>query len=195
MTINAQGYFDKLKGYLSDGYFADEGLKDSITLSEKIFSETGTKKIKINVSLPFKGDAFAIKLDNDNNPLFHFLDNNGKPWSKRCDFVVFQCYRNCISAHCIEFKYGSLPVDKVIMQLSASVSWCKTLNALMDNYTGQKKRFKVFKYVFTKHDDPSRFLDPNNEYLNKDRSIRHYHYDDVRGIAIEDLDHRSHVTV
>ena len=32
-------------------------------------------------------------------PLFHFLDDNAKPWSKRCDFVVFWCHRRQQDRH------------------------------------------------------------------------------------------------
>ena len=100
MALNARGFFDHLRSYLNMGHYATEGRDGKLLLKEKIFTET--KKQEIKVHLIFSGEAFAIKLDKLNqrgnhDPLFHFLDDTGKPWSKRCDFVVFQLYRNRVN--------------------------------------------------------------------------------------------------
>jgi hypothetical protein len=67
-------------------------------LREKYYREGETKRTTRIVRLPYKGKAFAIKLDGRNDPLFHFLDDSGKEWSKRCDFVVFQCFNRRVMA-------------------------------------------------------------------------------------------------
>ena len=116
MSLDAASYFDHLRAYLSDTYVIDEGAAGVISLTEKYFREGATKKSTRKVTLPFLGRAFAVKLDGRPEPLFHFLDDNGKQWSKRCDFIVFQCYRRCINAYLFEFKTKSLDATSIIDQ-------------------------------------------------------------------------------
>ena len=44
------------------------------------------------------------------------------------------------------------------------------------------------KYVFSCHENPEPYLDEENKYLLRDHSIRHYHYRDVNGMSLIDLD-------
>jgi len=92
MTLDAPSYFDHIKAYLSDKYIIHRGEGGEIVLTEKYFREGETKKSTRIVRLPYKGKAFAIKLDGHEEPLFHFLDNNGKevsatasPYAARLD--------------------------------------------------------------------------------------------------------------
>ena len=193
MALNAQGYFDHLKSYLNMNFYEVRGFNGEISLSEKIFIEEG--KQNITVKLKYEGEVFAIKLDKKNKgnhiPLFHFLDDTGKPWSKRCDFILFHLHKNKINIHCFEFKWKTISADRVIAQLNASSAWCRTLSNTIKNYTNKSKTLYLSKYVLTKHLNPNNYLDSNNKYLNSDQSIRHYHYDDIDGINLSDLENAS----
>lgn len=196
MALNLQGYFNSLRSYLNMAYYAVKPTNGAIVLKEKIFLPDSTKKKEIKVSLPFKGDVFAIKLDKKNKkgncaPLFHFLDDTGKPWSKRCDFVAFQHYKRKIQVYCIEFKYQTLPVQSIINQLNASVAWCESLHSTIKNYTTKKRKLNLTKFVFSYHPDPDKYLDDDGKYLQRDHSIRHYLYDDVNGTNLEDLENSN----
>ena len=198
MAINARGYFDHLKSYLNMGFYAVRGLDGEISLREKIFTETGKKNIQ--VKLKYDGEVFAIKLDKKNNrgnhdPLFHFLDDTGKPWSKRCDFILFHLHRNKICVHCFEFKWGTISADSVIAQLEASSAWCRTLSNTIKNYTNKSRKLHLSKYVLTKHPKPDPYLDAENKYLNSDQSIRHYHYDDIDGMNLAEIENASVETI
>src|SRR5436190_14522225 len=114
MPINAQGYFNALRSYLNTQYYEVSKVKDgSVVLKEKIYLPGNTsQEIKITLGIP--GEAIIIKLDKKNNkgnsdPLFHFLNDEAKPWSKRCDFVVFHRFGNRLHAYCFEFKWTTLP--------------------------------------------------------------------------------------
>jgi hypothetical protein len=94
MALNAQGYFNCLKSYLNTNHYGEPQAGSSeVVLKEKVFGQSGTKPIEYKVSLQTTGETLVIKLDTKKNgsslPLFHFLDDTSKPWSKRCDFVVF----------------------------------------------------------------------------------------------------------
>lgn len=196
MALNSQGYFNSLRSYLNMAYYAVNQANDAIVLKEKIYVPGSTKKKEIKVSLSFKGEAFGIKLDKKNDkgnsyPLFHFLDDNGKPWSKRCDFVIFQHYNRKIQVYCIEFKYETLSVESIINQLNASVCWCQSLHSTIKNYTTKKKKLNLTKFVFSFHPDPDKYLDDAGKYLQRDYSIRHYSYDDVNGMNLEDLENSN----
>ncbi|HUZ97212.1 MAG TPA: hypothetical protein VMU57_20090 [Edaphobacter sp.] len=78
MSLDAASYFDHLRAYVAKVYVVDDGTSGSITLAEKYFREGGTKKSTRKVTLSFNGKAFALKLDGHKEPLFHFLDDNGK---------------------------------------------------------------------------------------------------------------------
>ena len=143
---------------------------------------SGSKKSKVKLCAP--GDVLIIKLDKSKVPLFHFLDNDSKPWQSG---VIFHSYRNQIKIYCIEFKSGSFP-DSSCDQLSASESWCKALQSIIHLYTGKKRAMHLTKYVFSCHENPEPYLDEDNKYLLRDHSIRHYHYREVNGLSLVDLD-------
>ncbi len=94
MSLNAQGYFNALRCYLNAEYEVTDTDAGRIVLKEKVFVGGSPKPVVYKVRLGVTGEALVINLDRKNrngnsDPLFHFLDDNAKPWSKRCDFVVF----------------------------------------------------------------------------------------------------------
>lgn len=195
MSLDAVSYLDHLRAYLADIYVVDEGTSGSITLTEKYFREGSTKASTRKVTLSFKGKAFAIKLDGHKEALFHFLDNNGKPWSKRCDFVVFQCYLRSINAYLFEFKTKSLDPTSIIDQLKSGAHWCASLKKVVNQYTGDDRVIHIRKFVLTENQNPAEYLDVAGKYLDRDPSIRHYHYDQVSGLTLDTLDNTSVRTV
>jgi hypothetical protein len=205
MALDAKGYFQHLKSYLNTDYYAIQpNMHKVLKLKEKIFTSDGDIDIEVPL-LVEEGEAFAIKLDtkvslktgnskminkNDHQPLFHFLDDQGKPWSKRCDFIIFHQHKKAVKIYCFEFKYKSLPADSVVAQLSASELWCKALQSTIKIYTTHKKTMKLAKFALTYCDatKASTYLDENNRYLSKDPSIRHYHYDEISNMPLHHLD-------
>lgn len=198
MAVDANKYFRGLKAYLNtNAYEITKQDNGRIVLEEKIFLAGGSER-KQKVRLAFSGEVIALKLDLKNqrgntDPLFHFLEDDARPWSKRCDFVIFQLYRNKLSVYCIEFKSASLP-ESLVDQLSSTESWCKAIQAIINLYTNEKKRLHLKKFVFSTMADPSRFVDEEG-YIIRDHSIRHYHYDDINGMKLEELDNQCPVLV
>ncbi len=129
MAINAEGYFDCLDSYLNTNHYALPFGLGSVPLKEKVFDANGAKTQQIE--LKFEGKILAFKLDAEKNgkkpPLFHFLDDTAKPWSKRCDFVLFNLRNGKIFAYCFEFKSNAISADSIIAQLSATKAWCLSL--------------------------------------------------------------------
>lgn len=197
MTISAQSYFAALRDYLNVRHYAVTEVEAGVVvLKERIFLPGNTSPTQRRVRLYVPGEALAINLDKKNgrgnsDPLFHFLDDESKPWARRCDFVVFHLFRNRISALCFEFKSGSFP-EGLVDQMTAGVAWCRSLYSVIKHYTGKTKRLHVTKYVLSCHEDPARFLDDNGKYLKRDHTIRHYLYDQVDGMALDSLDN-THV--
>jgi len=197
MAISADGYLNHLQTYLNTAAYGktcnpsemDYSVNNKLVLSEKI---EGTRKRR-KVELLFDGKAIAIKLDCGADPLFHFLDNDGHPWAKRCDFIIFQSVRNSIKAHCIEFKEAAtnIPVGSVYLQLKAAEAWCRSLSTIINAYVGQTKPINLSKYIFTACTNPDRFLCENNEYLRQHPSIRHYHFDQIDGQNLSFLENSS----
>lgn len=199
MPLNAQGYFNCLKSFLNMEYYSTQtNMHNVLNLKERISIPEGYKDIEISFNVD--GEAFAFKLDKKNDQkghprkgehleLFHFLNNEGKPWSRRCDFVIFHLLHNRIYVYCLEFKYKSLPIDGVISQLKSSEDWCRSLYSVINIYTGIRKRLNLTKYVFSYHESPEKYLDADNKYLTRDPSIRHYHYSDVNETNLHDLEH------
>ena len=199
MAVDANKYFRGLRSFLNTkDYEVTKRDNDRIVLEEKIFLSGGAER-KQKVRLGFSGDVIAIQLDlkkargGGSDPLFHFFDDNAKPWSKRCDFVIFQLLNKKISVYCIEFKSASLP-ESLVDQLEASEAWCKSVHNIIGLYTGEKKRLNLKKFVFSCMDDPSRFVDEEG-YIMRDHSIRHYHYDDLSSIKLEELENACPVLV
>src|SRR5690606_32283004 len=195
MALTATGYFNCLKSYLNPHHYGEQQVSpDEIVLKEKIFGQSGTKPKEYRGTLKTSGEVLVIKLDTKKNgstvPLFHFLDDNAKPWSKRCDFVVFNLLKSRLSVYCLEFKSESIPHD-VKDQLKASVDWIKALHSTVNAYTGNKFRMNVTKYVLSDHADPSPYLDSDRKYLQRDHTIRHYRYMEINGAALADLENSN----
>ena len=196
MSINAQGYFNALRSYLNTGYYeVTETDAGKIDLKEKIYPLSSTKPMVQRVRLVVPGEALVINLDKKNrngnsDPLFHFLDDNAKPWSKRCDYVIFHRTGGRLSASCIEFKSANLP-DSLVDQLGASEAWCRALHSVIKHYTGKAKRLNLTKYVLSCHPNPTAYLDAAGKYLRRDHSIRHYLYPDIDGLSLDALDNTN----
>jgi hypothetical protein len=200
MPLNAQGYFNALRSYLNIAHYeVAETDGGGIVLKEKIFVSGSTKPAECKVRLSVTGEALVINLDKKNrngnsDPLFHFLDDNAKPWSKRCDFVVFHRMRERINVHCIEFKSSTLP-ESLVDQLEASEAWCRTLHSTIKHYTGETRRLHLTKFVLSNHPNPAAYLDRAGKYLQRDHSIRHYLYPDIDGLALDALDNTNVQTI
>lgn len=196
MPLNAQGYFNALRSYLNTNKYEVKDIDNGrIVLKEKVFVSDGTKPIEYKVRLSVTGETLVIRLDlknpkGKNDPLFHFLDDNAKPWSKRCDFVIFHRIRNQINVYCIEFKSATLP-ESIVDQLEASESWCRALHSTIKHYTGETKRMYLKKFVFSSCQNPAPYLDRTGLYLQRDHSVRHYLYQEVDGHSIEELENTN----
>lgn len=197
MPLNAQGYFNALRSYLNKAHYAvTETDGGRIVLKEKIYPPNSTNPVDQRVRLSVPGEALVINLDkkirnsNQSHPLFHFLDDNAKPWSKRCDFVIFHRQRERLSAICVEFKSASLP-DSLVDQLEASEAWCRTLHSIIKHYTGESRKIHLTKYVLSCHPNPAAYLDTDGKYLQRDHSIRHYLYQDIDGLSLDALDNTN----
>jgi hypothetical protein len=176
-----------------------DGTGGKVVLKEKYFrpEDIKPKTRKIELGLPGAGMAFKLDLDDFETskrkvkpPLFHFLDDTSKPWSKRCDFVVFYVKGRTFHADCIEFKSKSLAADKVVPQLAAGTNWVRSLKRTIENYTGYSRRIKLRKFVFAENDSPDAYLE-NNRQLKADPSIRYYHFNEVHGQSLADLENTS----
>ena len=196
MALNAQGYFNALRSYLNTkNYAVTETDGDHLVLKEKVYPPGEKDPITQKVRLQLAGEALVINLDKKNkrgssDPLFHFLDDQSKPWSKRCDYVIFHRHRERLNAFCLEFKSSSLP-DSLVDQLEASEAWCRTLHSLVKHYTGKSKKIRLTKYVLSCHPNPPSYLDPEGKYLQRDHSIRHYLYSEIDGLSLNDLENTN----
>lgn len=200
MPINAQGYFNALRSYLNiKDYAVTETDGGSVVLKEKVYLPGATVPVDQKVRLGVSGEALVINLDKKNrngnsDPLFHFLNDNAKPWSKRCDYVVFHRKGERLSALCIEFKSASLP-DSLVDQLEASEAWCRALLSIIKLYTGKSRRVHLTKYVLSCHPKAAAYLDSDGKYLQRDHSIRHYLYTEIDGLSLDDLDNTNVETI
>ena len=53
-------------------------------------------------------------------------------------------------------------------------------------------QLNVSKYVFSEHEiDGSPYLDGDSKYLKRDHTIRHYHYAELSGMALANLDNSN----
>ena len=196
MSLNVEGYFNALRSYLNTKDYevaeADEG---RIVMREKLFVAGSPKPIEYRVRLGVTGEALVINLDRKNRngnsePLFHFLNDNAKPWSKRCDFIVFHRVRQRINVHCFEFKSTTFP-DALVDQLEASEAWCRALRSTIKHYTGDAKPLYLTKFVLSCHPNPAPYLDAAGKYLQRDHCIRHYLYQDIDGLSLDGLDNTN----
>lgn len=204
MAVDAKQYFNGLRSYLHSHYQVLSRDDGRMVLEEKIYLSGQTKPTTYKVRLGFDGEIIVIHLDkkssknnserNDSGKgsserLFHFLEDESKPWAKRCDFVVFQLSKNRINVYCFEFKSASLP-DGLVDQLNASVAWCKAVQSIIKLYTNKTKQMTLKKFVLSCMPDPSRFLD-TGKYIKRDHTIRHYNYDELAGLKLDDLEHEN----
>jgi hypothetical protein len=199
MSLGAATYFQHLKAYVNTRYVVHDGSGGAVVLTEKYFPEGAVRARTRKITLGLTGMGLAFKLDHDQvelqrkkskPPLFHFLDDNAKPWSKRCDFVVFRAEGRTFFADCIEFKSKSLTADKIVPQLKSGVCWCKSLKRTIEHYTGDSCRIRIRKFVFGTNDNPGAYIDANGQ-LNADPSVKYYHFDDVDGRRLADLQNAS----
>jgi hypothetical protein len=200
MAITAESYFSALRDYLNTKHYAvTEVENDKIVIKDKVLLPGASKPKDKRVRLKVPGDGLVINLDRKNNqgnsdPLFHFLDDESKPWAKRCDFVIFHLHQKKISALCIEFKSGSFPIG-LVDQMNAGAAWCRSLHSVIKHYTGITKRMSITKYVFSCHESPDRFLDDENKYMRRDHTIRHYLYDNIDGMSLDELENTHIETI
>lgn len=195
MPINAEGYFNCLKSYLdTNNYEVTKRDNGRIVLEEKVYWPGETIPRNQKVRLAYSGDVIVIRLDKKNqrgnsDPLFHFLEDEAKPWAKRCDFVLFQFVNNRLNIYCIEFKSASFH-ESSVEQLNAGEAWCRALHSIIKLYTTKAKRLSLRKYVFTCMEDPSSYVDAAG-YLKRDHSIRHFHYDDLTALTLDELENTN----
>lgn len=199
MTLAASAYFEHLKAYVNADYIAHNGAGGKVVLTEKYFRPEDTKPQVRRVELLLPGAGMAFKLDQDDMlvagrrnkpPLFHFLDDNAKPWAKRCDFVVFYVNQRALHADCIELKSKSLAADQIVPQLSAGAAWVRSLKRTIEHYTSYSRAIRLRKFVFADNDSPGAYVDANRQ-LNADPSVRYYHFDEVNGQALAGLSNTS----
>ncbi len=195
MSLDAATYFQHLKAYVNRDYVVSDGVGGKVVLKEKYFRPEDIKPQERKITLLLPGLGIAFKLDNDDfekskkkekPPLFHFLDDTSKPWSKRCDFVVFYVNERNLYADCIEFKSRSLATEKIVPQLKAGVCWVNSLKRTIESYTGDKRRLRIRKFVFAENTNPEAYLDGNRQLI-ADPSIRYYHFDEVEGLPLTSL--------
>jgi hypothetical protein len=201
MPINAQTYFNALRSHLNTDYYEVTEVEGGrIVLKDKIYPPNSPTLIEQRVRLEVPGEALVINLDrkkprtNSCERLFHFLDDNAKPWSRRCDYVIFHLHRQRVSAFCIEFKSATFP-DSLVDQLKASAAWCRSLHSIIKHYTNETKRLFLTKYVLSCHPNPAPYLDAAGRYLQRDYSIRHYLYADIDGMSLDALDNANVETI
>ena len=199
MTLDAPTYLGHLRAYVNDDYVVHDGVGGKVILTEKYFRPEDVKPQVRLVELILPGAGMAFKLDQDDfeisrrkskPPLFYFLDDTAKPWSKRCDFVIFYVNGRAFHADCIEFKSKSLSANKIVPQLKAGTCWVNSLKRTIEHYTGDKRRIRLRKFVFGENQNPGAYLDPNRQ-LNADPSIRYYHFDEVQGQPLIALQNTS----
>ena len=199
MTLDAGTYFEHPKAYVNSEYVLNDGADRRIILAENYFRPDDLKKQKSRIEFLLPGAGMAFRIDQEDfdtssnkakPPLFHFLDDRAKPWSKRCDFVIFYVNGRAFHADCIEFKSKSLASDKIVPQLRAGTCWLHSLKRTIEHYTGDKRRIRLRKFVFAENENPDAYLDGNRQ-LNADPSIRYYHFDEVQGRPLADLENTS----
>ena len=100
--------------------------------------------------------------------------------------MIFYVNGRAFHADCIESKSKSLSADKIVPQLRAGTSWVHTLKRTIGYYTGDKRRIRLRKFVFAENENSGLYIDGNRQ-LNADPSIRYYHFDEVQGRPLADL--------
>lgn len=199
MSLDAATYFQHLKAYVNDNYIVHDGAGGNVILKEKYFRPEDTRPKERKIKLLLSGLGMAFKLDHDDfeqskgkeNPaLFHFLNDTAKPWSRRCDFVIFYLNGRILHADCIEFKSKSLAAEKIVPQLKAGACWVSSLKRTIEIYTGDRRPIRLRKFVFAENTSPEAYLDKNRQLL-ADPSVRYYHFEEVDGQLLSSLQNAS----
>lgn len=199
MNLDAATYFQHLRAYVNSDYIMHNGADGRVVLRETYFHPEDAKPKERKIELLLSGLGMVFKLDHDDfeqsksktkPPLFHFLNDIAKPWSKRCDFVVFYVKGKAFSADCIEFKSKSLTAEKIVPQLKAGACWVSSLKRTIENYTGDRRVIRLRKFVFADNTSPEAYLDGNRQLI-ADPSIRYYHFDEVQGQPLANLQNVS----
>ncbi|WP_192255305.1 hypothetical protein [Mesorhizobium caraganae] len=199
MTLAARTYFQHLKAYVNGDYITHDGSGGKVVLTETYFRPEDVKPQVRKIELLLPGNGLAFKLDHDDfeiskkkskPALFHFLDDNGKPWSKRCDFVIFYVNGRSFHADCIEFKSKGINAETIKSQLNAGVCWVKSVKKTIEHYTSDTRKIRARKFVFGTNENPDPFVDANRQ-LNADPSIRYYHFNEVNGASVAALHNTS----
>jgi hypothetical protein len=202
MALTTEAYFDHLKACIHPEYLLDPDGKGNLELKER--GEGGV--IVREVSFTFEGEAFCVHLDlpppqvtkadrkKGEKPapprLFRFLDDEAKPWAKKCDFVVFHRLPVGIYAYLIEFKSDGIDAVSIKSQLDSSFNWLKSVQRIVEHYYGHTCKLSVQKFVFSSNTNPSQYLDRSGKYLKADPAIRFYHYDDLKPLSLGDLENK-----
>ncbi|MDR6758767.1 hypothetical protein J2Y48_004075 [Mycoplana sp. BE70] len=190
MALTTDAYYGHLKACLNPDFIQDRGESGSVTLKEKI---DGVPK-PLTVTFPFEGQAFSVNLDlkpikkGDDPRLFRFLDDDAKPWARKCDFVVFHRMSLGIYAYLIEFKSNGIDQTGIKAQLDAGTNWLRSMKRVVEHYFGHSHPLFVQKFVFSSNTNPAAYLDADGKYLRADPAIRFYHYDALNGLALGDLE-------
>jgi hypothetical protein len=192
MALNAEGYFSHIKACISPAYICDAGEGEAISIREKVYGVDGKPKTR-KIDFAFTGRAFAVHLDLKTDkgqcpPLFRFLDDEAKPWAKRCDFVIFHQAATAVYAYLIECKSNSIAGADIREQLDAGMNWLWTLKKVIENYYGHQRTIKAQRFVFSTNSNPAAYLDAQGKYLKSDPAIRFYHYDQLAGLSLGELE-------
>lgn len=199
MSLDAATYFQHLRAYVNDKYIMHDGTGGKVVLREKYFRPEDTKPKERKIELKISGFGMAFKLDHDDfdlskgkskPALFHFLNDTAKPWSRRCDFVVFYLHGRTLHADCIEFKSKSLAAEKIVPQLKAGACWVSSLKRTIEIYTGDRRPIRLRKFVFAENTNPEAYLDRNRQLI-ADPSVRYYHFEEVQGQPLSSLQNVS----
>jgi len=204
MASKTDAYFSHIKECIHPHYLQDAGDKPPLRLKERM--EGG--KVVREMSFNFQGAAFCVNLDlpppqrkkgdkkDPQSPrLFRFLEDEARPWAKKCDFVVFHRLPGGIYAYLIEFKSNNIDGPGIKAQLDSGLAWLRSLKKVIEHYGGQKRPLKAQRFVFSTNTNAGTFLDADGKYLTVDPSIRFYRYDDVAGLSLGELENNKVDTV
>jgi hypothetical protein len=100
-----------------------------------------------------------------------------------------------VTVYLFEIKTKSLDAGSIIDQLKSGVHWCACLRKVVAQYTGDNRPLKIKKFVLTENNNPDAYLDAEGKYLARDPSVRHYRYDEIEALGLDDLENDSVNTV
>ena len=83
-----------------------------------------------------------------------------------------------------------MSADKIVPQLNAGMNWVNALKRTIEYYTGDKRRIRARKFVFAENENPNSYIDSNRQLI-ADPSIRYYHFDEVQGQPLTELQNTS----